>query len=295
MATDFTTQVRPVAVNGDRVRLDGLEVDGAIVAAIQQALSAGQDAETTVRRALEIGGAVLLHGSSVSTVNAVGAEVDRLMDLLSEKTERLEATRSLRNRMSVKGTDFEDALERFLDARLALLGDRLERTTAATGMNGRRVGDFVIEVAPERRIVVEAKSTGRTRPQAFEELDLAMANRQAAVGVMVFADAEQAPLAGRRLHVEASHILVVWDEDDLAIDAALQLARRLAVGGGASTLPRLHLENQLNRLSNVIDRAASIRTGIGAARRGLDQAEAAYDDLRADAREVIDGLRGRLS
>ncbi len=83
------------------------QVDGAPAVLARQALEEGRDLGHVVRQALEIGAAVLLHGSAKGTVDAVSAEVERLLSVLSERTARLELARTSRERISARGFSFE--------------------------------------------------------------------------------------------------------------------------------------------------------------------------------------------
>src|SRR3954447_15231300 len=111
----FNPGERVVLVDG-HLLIRNLDVEGAAVAAAEQAIAQGRDLELTMRQALEIGGAVLVHGTARSTIDAVGAEVDRLLAVLSERSGRLEAVRGLRQRVAAKGLDFEELLAPVIDA-----------------------------------------------------------------------------------------------------------------------------------------------------------------------------------
>ena len=80
------------------------------------------------------------------------------------------------------------------------------------------MGDFLLTVNPRdtagarRRVVFEAKDRQLSLNKALTELDAAMLNRSAQVGVMVFARTAQAPLSRRPLRVyPGNRILVVWE------------------------------------------------------------------------------------
>jgi hypothetical protein len=93
--------IRPTAhveLEDDLVVIRDLSAHGAVAALV-------------VRQALEIGAAVLLHGTAKGTVDAVSAEVDRLLALLTEKSSRIEALSRIREQVSAaKGLRFEDLI-----------------------------------------------------------------------------------------------------------------------------------------------------------------------------------------
>ncbi len=295
-----------VLVDGDKLLIRDLVVDGAVVALAREAVAEGRDLERIVREALQVGAAVLLHGSAKGTVDAVSAEVDRLLESLRERSDRIEAGRRQSERIAAKGFLFEEELAPLLDACFAPHADVFEVTGAAKGIADDKVGDFVVTLNPrdtggrDRRIVFEAKDRALSVQRALAELDAAMLNRDAEVGVMVFAHAAQAPLAGKSLRVfPGNKLLVVWEPEesgDLALEVASQLARTLAIGaeGDETKLNRRGLADRLAKLHNVIDRADQIKRGIASARRGLDDAEDAYEHMSEDARNLVCELQERL-
>jgi hypothetical protein len=313
MATVPVRPLRPassVAFDGERLRIRDLSVDGSMAVLARDALAGGRDLELVVRQALEVGGAVLQHGAAKGTVDAVSAEVSRLLSVLSEKSARIEAVQYAHERGTAKGTRFELALAPALDACFSAHQDAVEVTSRTRGIADAIVGDFVVTVNPrdtggrDRRIVVEAKNWSRSKlslTKALAELDAGMLNRDAQVGIMVFADRAQAPLAGKPLRVfPGQRIILVWDPTDEASDLTLeictQLARTLAIAAENEdlTLDRSILADRLAKLTNTIETASEIRRGISSARRGLDNAEAAYEKMAEDALALLCELGDRL-
>ena len=309
MSTDPVTSLPegPVVEFEDgHVRIRELSVDGAPAALARQALEEGRDLGHVVRQALEIGAAVLLHGSAKGTVDAVSAEVERLLSVLSERTARLEFARTSRERMPGRGFSFEADLGAVLDGCFVPHEDVFEATGATKGVAEEKVGDFVLTVNPrdtgggDRRVVFEAKDRQLSLNKALAELDAAMLNRSAQVGVMVFARAAQAPLRGRPLRVyPGNRILVVWEQEaqgNLALEIASQLARTLAVAveREGAKLSRRGVAGRVEKLINVVERADAIQRGLEGARRGLDDAQDAYQDMRDDAMTLLFELQDRL-
>lgn len=296
----------PVEVDDQRLLIRELAVDGAALGAAREAIAQGRDLELTVRQMLETGGAVLLHGSARGTIDAVGAEVERLLSALSERSGRLEAVRTLRERVAAKGLAYEELLAPLLDAAFAPHADVLTVTASETGIADDKVGDFVVALNPrdtggrDRRIVFEAKDRRLSMEKSLAELDAAMLNRDAQVGVLVFAKAEQAPLVGKPLRLmHGNRLLVVCDKDEaepLALEVACQLARILAIAAEREdlTLDRAMLAERLAKLVHTIERARAIQRGISSARRGLDAAEDAYREMSEEALALLYELEDRL-
>jgi hypothetical protein len=296
----------PVVLEDDRLVVRDLAVDGAALVAAREAVAHGRDLELTVRQMLETGGAVLLHGSGKGTVDAVGAEVDRLLTALSERSGRIEAVRGLQQRIAAKGFAFEELLAPVLDACFAPHQDVVSVTSASTGIADDKVGDFCVTVNPrdtggrDRRIVIEAKDRKLSMDKSLAELDAAMLNRDAQVGVLIFAKAAQAPLAGKPLRVlHGNRIVLVYDKDEqspLALEVGCQLARTLAIAAEREdlTLDRGMLTERLAKLVNAIERAGAIQRGIRSARRGLDAAEDAYREMSEETLALLYELEDRL-
>jgi hypothetical protein len=295
-----------VVLDEDHVLIHNLSVDGALAALVRVAIDEGRDPEDIVRQALEIGAAMLAHGVAKGTVDAVSTEVDRLLAVLDAKSSNLEVMRRGRLRDPARGLSFENELGAVLDACFAPHSDILEATGAMRGIADAKVGDFVVTLNPrdtgggERRVVFEAKDRPLGMTKALAELDAAKLNRGAQVAVMVFARRTQAPLRGRPLRVfPGNRILVVWDKDgdgDLALEVAAQLARTLAitVERDDAKLNRRALKTRIDALLTVIEHAEAIGRGIGGARRGLDTAEDAYKEMRAEALALLYELQDRL-
>jgi MoxR-like ATPase len=70
----------------DHVAIHHLSVDGALADLVRAGVEDGRDPEAIVREAIDVGAAVLVHGAAKSTVDAVGAEVDRLLTALNERS-----------------------------------------------------------------------------------------------------------------------------------------------------------------------------------------------------------------
>jgi hypothetical protein len=271
----MSAKPRPISSPASVVLEDGglhirdLTVDGAMATLARESVDAGRDLELIVREALELGAAVLLHGSAKGTVDAVSAEVDRLLTALDENSARIEAVRRVQQRVAAKGFSFEDALGPVLDGFFASHEDIVEATGTTPGVADEKVGDFVVTVNPRdtggrhRRIVFEAKDRALTMSKALAELDAAMLNRDAQVGVLVFARPSQAPAPGRPMRAfPGNRLMVVWDVEtdpsNLALEVCAQLARTLAIAAEREdlTLDRSVLADRLAKLTNATSAAA---------------------------------------
>jgi hypothetical protein len=142
-------------------------------------------------------------------------------------------------KVATKGLVYEAELGVALETCFAPHQDVLEATGATSGTADDKVGDFVATLNPKptggRRlhVVIEAKDRPLSMPKTLAELDAAILNRRAVVGVIVLRDQRLAPIAGRSL--PGNKIIVVWEGtdagNDLALEVAVQLARTLAMTG----------------------------------------------------------------
>jgi hypothetical protein len=310
MAVESLPETPAVVLDGGSVHIRDLLVAGQLAELVGAALEDGKDAEDAVRHAIDVGAAVLLHGAARGTVDAVAAEVSRLMALLDEKSSRIEAIRGVREQVSSgAGLAFEEAVAPYLDACFGPLGDELEATGSTVGIANEKTGDYVVTLntrdsgGRDRRIVIECKARkgGLTVAGCLQELDKAMLNRSAHAALMLFSSRAQSPLRGKPLRVyPGNRLLAIFNPEDevteLTLEVASQLARTLALAAEREdlTLDRARLAEKLDRLTSVIERASAIKRGISTARRGLNAAEDAYVAMTEDATATLLEIEDRL-
>lgn len=143
-----------------------------------------------------------------------------------------EATAAVANKLTAKGTSFEDLICFCLERISAIHGDVVHRVGMTTGANGTKRGDLTVTVCPEdtfgteARFVIEAKDRALSMSKTLAELDGAMANHQAAAGIAVFARTDLAPVS-LQFWYSGSRAVLVFDKDD-PDPRALQLAYQWA-------------------------------------------------------------------
>ncbi len=295
-----------VSLADGTLRIHDLEVTGASAEWAARVAGGGGDVQAAVEQALDLGSRVLLHGAALGTVDAVAAEVDRLIEGLDAKVALLQYAGRAAARTSTKGLRYEQDLAPVLDACFAAHHDVVEDLSTTPGVGEVKTGDFVVTLNPQdtgghrRRIVFEAKNQKLSMAAAQAELDAAMSNRAADVGVLVFAAQSQAPLHGKPLRVlHGNRLLVVWSADggNLALEMAAQLARSLAqhvVEDHGGKLNRRVLAGRLERLITIVESAQDIERGLDGARIGLDKAHDAYELMREQALAELYEIQNRL-
>ena len=244
-------------------------------------------------------------------LQSMASQQGELLTRLSAVSEQMTGTERLKRERQVgtaKGRTYEEQVIESIESIFRPYEDIVEPTGLELGTDQNKCGDGVVYVnvketsGNDARIVVEAKDRALKIRPALGELDRAMSNRDATVGMMVFATGEQAPLPGHSLHIyPGNRVVVVFDPeegDPLPLEMACELARGLAIAGVDRTQPKLDGEGiteDLERLTKVIDDARSMRRGLNAAYKGLDQADAGYEQLRREALAVASDIQNKLS
>jgi hypothetical protein len=156
-----------------------------------------------------------------------------------EALAKLQSHREAAAHSTLHGHTFEERLGELLGAEARRLNDIHESTGASTGTIAYcKVGDFVTTLGPDSaapgaRIVWEAKSNkSYDLTGALREMEQARKNRQAQVGVFVFAR-EAAPEGVEPFSRYGNDLVIVWDPEDVSTDlyvkTALSAARALAI------------------------------------------------------------------
>lgn len=134
----------------------------------------------------------------------------------------------------------------------------------------------------------------------FEELDRAMANREAGVGLAVFSRQEHAPVPGP-FHFWGSYEIVVLDKD-LVDDGALRLAClwarmtvRRQLSDETSDVDFDRIAALIDEERRALDRISSIRRYHTQARKSIDQASGQAGEMTAEVEAVLDQISGELN
>jgi len=154
--------------------------------------------------------------------------------LTSLQARREEATRSMTH-----GKTFEVQAGTVLQLEAHHLQDVYEATGNFTGViKNCKIGDYVIEMGPDSnapgaRIVWETKDDRKyDLKMALGEIEQARKNRQAQVGVFVFAR-ESAPEGLQPFARYSNDIVITWEQEDVSTDlymrVAYSVARALAI------------------------------------------------------------------
>jgi len=297
-----------VGLREDHLFVRELRVGGSALEAARQATEQDHDLETVVRAMLDIGGNVLLRGTSQAVIDSFQAEMRGALNVATEQITGARAVRAERDRGTEKGLSYEALVAE--TSAWVCSQDNVEFTGGIRGEEGNKNGDVLVRLNRtatrdhDLRIVLEAKDERKAEPAMLAELDAAIRNRAAEAGIFVFAkrlchfvkdDGETvARVDTKRPPVERC---LLADQDPLAVEAVCVMARRALLAKlnqQASSIDPEQLADGLERLNDIIDNAAAIASGLKSARRGLDKIEGGYEQLSGDARAIICELEQEL-
>jgi hypothetical protein len=194
------------------------------------------------------------------------------------------------------------------------VADLLHRATSVTGDTydhiGRdgRAGDWLITVyygsvlnrQQIGRIVVEAKDTGRTRSQVDDDLNRAMTQRNADVGILIFARPDQNPydLPFAVLDENCSKLVCVWDEQGLNFNFAYQLARLQILENyfrSAAQVDWTSLRRQIHEIINEAERIDEIADKARLAKERAAEAERMSREVKFNLIQRLQALERQIS
>src|SRR3954447_23247693 len=216
-------------------------------------------------------------------------------------TEQTEAKRQLAESEEAgtrKGRSFEervhDAIEQIAEAR----GDAAFHVGDEPGKGGTKKGDTVVEVEGVNgpavgRVVFEAKNKKLGKKDAWDELNGAMIEREAAFSVLVAAGDDRVPAGREQLHeYEGNKLIVAVDPEEpagLGLELAYRYARCRIV---------LEREGELDMDAPAVrDAAAEAMSALKLAQSiklNLTKAESGIESARSGIEEMAETVKNRL-
>ena len=222
-------------------------------------------------------------------IGALQLEVTKLQ---AEKEKALEVAAE-HDRSTATGRPYEEAVFEAIDQIAGGQGDDCDAVGDLPGVGGRK-GDVLVAIdgcsgSPRGRIVFEAKNSQLPKKRALEELDEAMAQRDAAYGVWVVPAEDKLPARTQPLReINGDKLFVVYDPEDggrLALQVAYSLARArvLMARGDAEGLDASALRAEVERAVGALEEGRRIRQQLTHAANGVEA-----------AREILDGMERRV-
>ena len=207
------------------------------------------------------------------------------------------------------GKTFEAALGEYLTSEAGGAGDLVEATGTTPGkIKHKKAGDFVLTLseesqAPGARIVFEAKDqAGVTLKAALQELDEAMTNREAQLGVFVYGKAS-APDGVPVFSRHGSRIVVVWDAEDTSTDvlmkAAVSTCRALAVAATQEKAELSDAVDVIQKATRAVEKQAEhlgqLKTWAETSRSSADKIIDRVEKMQTDFTRQVDALDEAVS
>lgn len=229
---------------------------------------------------------------------AVTDELRALSEKVIVQQASAKAAAEALERSSSKGFTFEDLLHSLLEPCASMHGDLAEQTGRERGVTGTMRGDEVVTLCPDdthgtpTRFVFEIKDRRLGQKKTFEELDAAMANRDAVVGIAVFSNQAKAPSTAPFVFYDTKAILVIDKEDPEP--GALRLAYMWARW---TTLRQMALDDSelnLERVEALLDDARRELGRISSIKRAHSTAAKKIDEAGREASAMANGLRAIL-
>jgi hypothetical protein len=208
---------------------------------------------------------------------------------------------------SHKGFQFEVLLHGMVERVAVGHGDLAVQTGGEAGVCGTKKGDEVVTLNPDdtrgahAAYVFEVKDRKVSLRKILEEVDAAMANREASAGIAVFSSQDRAPTTVPFTPYGRKAVLVLdkADPDPYAVRLACMWGRWIvsrelaATGVDGADLGRI--AGQLDTARHALTRVTSIRRAHTAARTSIGHASSELDALTEDLRTVLDAIADELT
>lgn len=187
-------------------------------------------------------------------------------------------------------------LQRGLAFERVVLGELLQNIVLITGDeiehigSNNRPGDWLIRVyyggvnnrVNIGNIVIEVKDAERSKDEVKKDLEKAMKEREAEVGILVFARLDQNPynLSFNVIDKDYSKIVCVWDEEGLNLNFAYQLARLVLVEKYLRREKSVNWEDFDKQIDEIVSEINSMDNAIDSAKRAKENADKTERSLR---------------
>jgi predicted metal-dependent phosphoesterase TrpH len=239
------------------------------------------------------------HATQQALLQRLG-ELEKHLEALRVEKQQLEQLDAERERGTAKGRSFEEQVVEAVDAIASAQGDDVEGVGDLKGATGK-AGDAVVAIGgcqgpPQGRIVVEAKDRRLSRRDALEELDRAMAERDADFALLVVPGEEEIPAKLHELREYNGDKLVVTLDPQLGSRLALELGYRLArarvlmARGGGEEIDAGAVRDTVQRALQAMEDVRRVKTQLTGAKTGIDKAYALVEEMAERVRAQLDAI-----
>lgn len=206
--------------------------------------------------------------------------LDKVHDHVSRIGERLQIGHLQR------GLAFErEILGNLLENIVVITGDEIEHVGSSN-----RPGDWVIRVyyggisgrVNIGSIVIEVKDAERNKEEVRKDLEKAIKEREAEVGILVFARLEQNPyrLSFNVIEKDYSKMVCVWDEEGLNLNFAYQLARLVLIEKYLRREKSIDWNKFDKQIDEIIKEINEMDSAIDTAKKAKENADKTERSLR---------------
>jgi hypothetical protein len=182
------------------------------------------------------------------------------------------ATKAMFDKTALKGFRFEDILHELINSQAIPYGDLAMQVGKERGALGTQQGDEVVTINPEdtrgaaANIVWEAKTGRLGLRKILDELERAMENRDASVGIAVFGNVDIAPSKVPFAPYGDRAVLVIDkdDPDESAVRLAYMWARWVArrrLGETNASIDIEKIETLISDAIRALQHASQVRKG----------------------------------
>jgi hypothetical protein len=242
----------------------------------------------------------------VKTVKETEEKLAKAVAEISEKIAVHNAQAELIEKTASKGFAFEELLHETISRIAAANGDIAERVGGDAGAAGTKVGDEVVTLGPDdtrgipARYVLELKDRKLGLNATLKQLDQAMVNREASVGIAVFSREENAPVPGP-FQFWGKYAIVVLDKSSVE-DGALRLAClwarwmvRRDLEDDGTDVDLHHVAALIEDAHRALDHISNVRRCHTVARKHIDQATAQMEEMASDLDAALDAIAEEIT
>jgi hypothetical protein len=228
-------------------------------------------------------------------------EIQRLRDAEESRAE----VDAERERGTAKGRTFEQACFDALDGLAAARGDVAHHVGDERSASGGKLGDVVLELDAAQgecrgRIALEVKDERLSKNKAWEVLNGALVERDAAFAILVVASEAKVPSGREQLHeYEGNKMIVTLDRDELdprPLELAYRYARCrvLMAGERELELDAAGVRDAAEEALSALRDAQSVRGALTGASNNVDSARKTLDAMVARVQTSLERVESLI-
>lgn len=236
------------------------------------------------------------------SLQRVETEIVRIAEQAGAKRELAEAEEA----GTRKGRSFEERVHAAIERIAVARGDAAFHVGDEPGKGGSKKGDTVVEIdgatgTGVARIVFEAKDKKLSKKSAWDELNGAMAEREADFGILVVAGEDHIPSGREQLHeYEGNKVIVAVDAEDpegLGLELAYRYARcRLILKlEGDMEMDAPAVRDAASEALSALRQGQSIKLALKKAETGVDEARTGLEQMAAEVRLRLERIESLAS